>query len=260
MRTGPLSARISFGAFIVALIVALTASFGTRLGFWKYETGFEILYPAIGIGVLAALSGAYWLASALHGNDSTGWRLGFAGLIGALILLFIPLGEERRAWSAPPIHDISTDVGNAPQFAAVLPLRKGATNGPEYDGQKKVMLKGQITTVAELQKLNYPDIKPVGRLLNPHNDPKVDSKAILFWHAFETAKRMGWHIVSFDEKTGMIEATDTTLWFGFTDDVAVRVQPAGSMGAMLDIRSKSRVGTSDYGRNAQRVRDYLVSL
>jgi len=260
MRTGPLSARISVGAFIVALIVALTASFGTRLGFWKYETGFEILYPAIGIGALAALSGAYWLASALRGNDSTGWRLGFAGLIGALILLFIPLGEERRAWSAPPIHDISTDVGNAPQFAAVLPLRKGATNGPEYDGQKKVMLKGKITTVAELQKLNYPDIKPVGRLLNPHNDPKVDSKAILFWHAFETAKRMGWNIVSFDEKTGMIEATDTTLWFGFTDDIAIRVQPAGSMGAMLDIRSKSRVGTSDYGRNAQRVRDYLTSL
>jgi hypothetical protein len=260
MRYGPVAARISIGAFAVALVIALTASFGTRLGFWKFETGFEILYPAIGIGVVAAACGAFWLASALRNNDSTGWRVGFAGLIGALILLFIPLSEERRAWSAPPIHDISTDVGNAPQFVKLSPLRKGATNGPEYDGQKKVVLKGKITTVAELQKLNYPDIKPVGRLLNPRNDPKVDSKAILFWHAFETAKRMGWNIVSFDEKTGMIEATDTTIWFGFTDDIAIRVQAAGTMGARLDIRSKSRIGTSDYGRNAERVHDYLAAL
>jgi hypothetical protein len=260
MRIGPLVARISFCAFVTALVVALTASFGTRLGFWNYETGFEILYPAIGIGAVAALSGAFWLASALRNNDSTGWRWGFAGLIGGLILLFIPISDARRAWSAPPIHDISTDVGRAPQFVALLPLRKDATNGPDYDGAKKVVLKGKITAVAELQKLAYPDIKPLGKLLNPRNDPKVDSKAILFWHAFETAKRMGWNIVAFDENKGTIEATDTTFWFGFTDDIAIRVQPAGTMGARLDIRSKSRVGTSDYGRNAERVQDYLAAL
>jgi hypothetical protein len=260
MRYGPAAARISLCTFILAATVALTASWGTRLGFWKYETGFQILYPAIGLGALAALTGAYWLASALRNNDSMGWRMGFAGLIGALILLYFPLSEERRAWSAPPIHDISTDVGNAPQFTALLPLRKGASNGPEYDGPKKVMLKGKITTVAELQKLNYPEIKPLGKLLNPRNDPKVDSKAILFWHAFETAKRMGWNIVAFDEKKGTIEATDTTMWFGFTDDISVRVIAAGTMGARLDVRSKSRIGTSDYGRNAARVMDYLKAL
>ena len=209
---------------------------------------------------LAALAGAYWLAAALHNNDSTGWRMGFAGLIGAIVLLYFPLSVEHRAWDAPPIHDISTDVGNAPQFKALLPLRAGASNGPEYDGQKKVMLKGKITTVAELQKLAYPDIKPVGKLLNPHNDPKVDSKAILFWPAFAQAKHMGWNIVSLDEKTGMIEATATTLWFGFTDDIAVRVISGGTMGARLDMRSKSRVGTADYGRNAERVRDYIKGL
>jgi hypothetical protein len=143
---------------------------------------------------------------------------------------------------------------------ALLPLRKGATNRPDYDGPKKVMIKGKITTVAELQKLNYPDIKPLGSLLNPHNDPKVDPQAILFWRGFERAKSMGWNIVAFDAKKGTIEATATTLWFGFTDDIAIRVQNAGPMGARLDVRSKSRIGTSDYGRNAERVRDYLKSL
>ncbi|MEI9931519.1 MAG: DUF1499 domain-containing protein [Rhizomicrobium sp.] len=161
--------------------------------------------------------------------------------------------------SAPPIHDISTDVGNAPPFIALLPLRKGATNRPEYDGPKKVMLKGKITSVAELQKLAYPDIKPLGKLLNPHNDPKIDPKAILFWRGFEMAKREGWNIIHFDEKSGRIEATDTTLWFGFVDDISIRVIAAGTVGARLDIRSKSRIGTSDYGRNAARVMSYPQS-
>src|SRR6202012_209558 len=174
MRAGPVVARVSFIAFVIALVVALTASLGTRFGFWNYETGFEILWPGIGIGVAAALAGLFWLASALHADNSSGWRLGFAGLIGAIVLLFVPARVAIRAYSAPPIHDISTDVEYAPPFIAVLPLRKNATNGPNYDGQRKVMLKGKITTVAELQKIAYPDIKPLGRLLNPKNEPKVD--------------------------------------------------------------------------------------
>lgn len=260
MRYQSIAARVSFCAFVVALAIALVASFGARLGLWTFETGFEILAPGVGIGLIAALSGLFWLGSALRNNDSFGWRPGFAGLIGAAFLLFVPLSVARRAWDAPPIHDISTDVEYAPPFEKLLPLRKGASNGPEYDGPKKVVIKGKITTVAELQKKAYPDIKPLGDLLNPRGDPKVDPKAILFWRAFERAKSMGWNIVAFDEKSGRIEATDTTMWFGFTDDIVVRVQQAGSLGARLDIRSKSRIGTLDYGRNAERVRKYLKSL
>ena len=260
MRYQSIAARFSLCAFVVALAISLVASFGTRLGFWNYETGFEILAPGVGIGLIAALAGLFWLASALRNNNSLGWRCGFAGLIGAALLLYVPLSVARRAWDAQTIHDISTDVEYAPPFEKLLPLRKGSPNGPEYDGPKKVVLKGKITTVAELQKKAYPDIKPLGDLLNPHGDPKVDPKAILFWRAFERAKSNGWNIVAFDEKTGRIEATDTTLWFGFTDDIVVRVQQAGSLGARLDIRSKSRIGTSDYGRNAERVKKYLKAL
>ena len=252
-----LAARLSFGAFVVAAAIALTASLGTRLRVWEYPLGFEILKPAIAIGALAAVAGAIWLASALRNNNSEGWRLGTAGLVGAVLLLWSPVSDAKRAYEAAPIHDISTDVEYAPQFQALLALRKGATNGPDYDGPKKVVLDGKITTVAELQKKAYPDIKPLAVLLNPKGDPKVHPTEILFWRAFERAKRAGWDIAAYDHKTGRIEATDTTLWFGFTDDIVVRVQQAGALGARLDIRSKSRVGTSDYGRNAARVRGYL---
>ena len=256
-----IAARLSFGAFVVAAAIGLVASLGTRFGLWDYKVGLDVLLPAIAIGALSAFAGAYWLAAALRNNNSEGWRWGFAGLIGAVLFLWTPLNDARQAYFAPPIHDISTDVEYAPPFQALLPLRKGSPNGPEYDGPKKVVLDGKITTVAELQKLAYPDIKAKAELVYVKGlPPDATPMSYWFWRAFERAKRMGWNIVAFDPKTGRIEATDTTLWFGFTDDIVIRVQAAGAIGARVDIRSKSRVGTSDYGRNAERVREYLRSL
>ena len=70
----------------------------------------------------------------------------------------------------------------------------------------------------------------------------------------------GWNIVSFNEKDGMIEASLTHFWFGLTSDIAIRVKPAGKIGARLDIRSKSRVGENDMGMNAAIVRDYIKAV
>jgi uncharacterized protein (DUF1499 family) len=71
---------------------------------------------------------------------------------------------------------------------------------------------------------------------------------------------MGWHVVSFDPKTLRIEATESSFWFGLTDDIVIRVKPAGKLGARLDIRSKSRVGENDMGGNAARIRAFVKKL
>ena len=70
---------------------------------------------------------------------------------------------------------------------------------------------------------------------------------------------MGWQIVASAPQEGRIEATDTTLWFGFKDDIVIRVAPAGNR-SLVDIRSVSRVGISDVGTNARRIRNFAGKL
>lgn len=139
-----------------------------------------------------------------------------AGLVLGLAAAAIPLEQLRRARSFPPINDISTALDTAP-------------------------------AAAEQQKLAYPDIQPL-LLRLPFEQA--------FARAHEAAGEMGWEVVSADPKAGRIDAVATTLWFGFKDDVTVRVTPQDGA-SRIDVRSRSRVGRGDAGANAQRIRRYF---
>lgn len=140
----------------------------------------------------------------------------------------------------PKIHDITTDIQNPPAFQAVLPLRKNAKNPPVYEGAR----------IARLQRKAYPDIKP---LVFP------TSKEEVFQLALKATHTMGWHVVSSKPTTGRIEAYDTTFWYGFIDDIVIRITSNGGK-TRLDIRSKSRVGVGDIGANARRIRGFLEKV
>jgi uncharacterized protein (DUF1499 family) len=172
--------------------------------------------------------------------------------LGAAAVVALPLYDIHVARSLPPIHDITTDIANPPQFRAVLPLRKAdhALNSPVYDGSAKTQWRGKTMTVAEAQRKAYTDIHTVQILTPP---------AKLYARALKAAKEMRWHIVAANANEGRIEATDTTFFFGFTDDIVIRVRPSG-IGAKLDIRSESRVGISDVGKNASRIRAFVKTL
>jgi uncharacterized protein (DUF1499 family) len=146
----------------------------------------------------------------------------------------------QKAQLVPPIHDITTDTEQPPQFQAVLPLRADAPNPAEYGGAE----------IAGQQRQGYPDIAPLAL-----EQPSAEA----FRRALEAARGMGWDIVAADSVAGRIEATATTAWFGFKDDVVVRITPAGS-GSRVDVRSVSRVGKSDVGANAERIREFLGRL
>jgi uncharacterized protein (DUF1499 family) len=225
-------------AVIVAIagaLLLLASGLGVRLELWNYRTGFDLLRWSSYIGIAAGVLALLGLALP---QRRVRWTLGLlvALLLGAATA-YLPYRLQQRARSVPPIHDITTDTDRPPQFVKVVALRASAPNPPQYDGPK----------VAEQQRNAYPDIQPVVLTAGPE---------VAFARALSAAEAMGWSIVDSNAKEGRIEATAATFWFGFKDDVVVRISPTAA-GSRIDVRSKSRVGRSDIGTNAQRVREYL---
>ena len=254
------AALISLVCFVLGGAITWTAFHGPGFGWWDYATGLEVLACGLGLALAGCAAGLLWLIRALSGNDSAGWKLGVTGLVGSLAVAYVPLNEARLYLISPPIHDISTDPEYPPQFVALLAMRKGAPNGPDYDGISPIDYDGKRATVALVQKKAYPDIKPYYALIAPSSSNPAEPKDVLFWRAFARAKDMGLSIVAYDQHDGTIEATHESLWFGQIADVAIRVRPAGRIGARADIRAKSRDGVNDRGETAQIVRDYLKAL
>lgn len=230
--------RLTLAISLFAGILLMTAGPGVRLGLWSFQSGFVLLRWAAYLGLGSA-------AVAMIQLMAPRWRrsgcraLAAALLIGG-IAFAVPWSAMQHARRVPPIHDITTDTTDPPAFVAVLPERATAPNSATYGGPE----------VAAAQQRAYPGIRP---LLLPSPPPAV------FAHALATARSMGWTIVAADSSAGRIEATATTRWFGFKDDVVVRVRPEGT-GSRVDVRSESRVGKSDLGTNAHRIRAYLACL
>lgn len=166
--------------------------------------------------------------------------LGDARGQGGLVVTWIPWQWWRTVQRVPMIHDITTDTENPPVFVAILPLRAGASNTAEYGGPE----------IDAQQRAGYPDLGPLTLPVPP---------AQAFTRALTVAREMGWEIVASDAKEGRIEVTATTFWFGFKDDMVIRVTPSGN-GSRIDVRSVSRVGRGDVGANAKRITDYLSRL
>jgi len=198
-------------------------------------TALRIVIPAaLFLGVIAVLLSVIGLVR----SGSKGMAV--AGLVLGVIAAGMPLKNINTARHSP-IHDVSTDRDNPPQFVAVLPLRAAAkaANSTDYDAK-----------TAELQKETYPDIGPLHLDVPP---------AQAFDRVQNAAREMKWDIVTTDPAQGRIEATATTFWFGFKDDVVVRIAADGS-GSRVDVRSLSRIGKSDVGANAKRVHEYLAKV
>ena len=223
---------------VVAVLLLLIAGPGTRLGWWEFGTGFLLMRWAFFVG-LAAAGTALLLLVIPRTRRGHGLTLAVAVAIGAAVA-WVPWNGLQTVRALPYIHDISTDTENPPEFVDVLPLRAEAPNPPEYAGED----------VAAQQRDAYPDIQPLLSALPP---------AQTFDLALEIAGGKGWEIVAAVPAEGRIEATATTFWFGFKDDVVIRIRPENG-GSRLDIRSKSRVGRSDVGANAKRIRAFLAAL
>ncbi len=233
-------ALTGLGLALISIQMAALSGIGSRMGMWHFSVGFSALkWAAILAMVGLAVSLVAFYVTRIR-KTRRGTVLAVLGAIIALSSVTPPLIWMQRATEAPRIHDITTDTTHPPAFDAVLPLRRDAPNPIEYGG----------ADIARQQQAFYPEVKPAMFSLPPRQ---------LFESALAVAKEMGWRIVAADPEAGRIEATDTTFWFGFKDDVVIRITPHNG-GSRVDVRSLSRVGLSDVGTNAERIVGYLDTL
>jgi len=193
-----------------------------------------IAYGAIACAVLGLIT--------LVWNTLRGSRLmAGAGLVVMVVGVGLTLNFlQWQARDVPPIHDISTDTQNPPEFVDIAPRRADAPNPPEYAGEE----------TAALQQQAYPDLQPIR--IRAQRDA-------VYVAALEVVQQLNWELVLQVPVEGRIEATDTTFYFGFKDDVVIRIVEENGE-TVVDVRSKSRVGRSDLGTNAERIRDFRERL
>jgi uncharacterized protein (DUF1499 family) len=242
-RTGRTLARVALGLGILALLMVGGAGPGTRLGLWDFIFGLRTLlkYGAY-LGVVTIVVAIIALALARRGGRGV-LAMAATGLLLGLVSWYLPWSWRQHARGVPPIHDITTDFANPPPLTYSRMMRDtsgGKLNAWQYEGD----------SIARLQQKAYPDLHPLLLAMTPDQ---------AFAAAMRAARGMGWEITVNDPTERRIEAVDVTGWFGFKDDVVIRVTPASGI-SRVDVRSVSRVGRSDVGKNAERIRGYLARL
>ena len=213
----------------------LAAPLGYRVGIAPLGPAFLLL--AAGVLLIAVSVGV--LGARIVGGRGLPERTARAALAAAVVVGAVPVTTLISASGAPPIHDVTTDTENPPAFVAAVALN--APGRTDYEGP----------ALAERQRAAYPDLRPAALPVEP---------ADAFRRALGLVRRMGWELLATDPDTFRIEATDRSFWFGFEDDVVVRITAAGEAGSRVDVRSLSRVGVGDLGVNAARVRAFVAAL
>jgi hypothetical protein len=253
----PVLKKIDYWGYVVlaagagALVWGLVSAVGTGWGFWEYTSGLKGVAGAFLLGLGAILIGAV-----------QGWRVRKAinppprarrwiGMLVALLYVGWVGTFLMKALTVPAIHDVSTDLADPPAFQT-LALR--ADNLDNIPGADEEDMRGltPLQRWAVVHQKDYGDIRSV-RINEPV--PMVIAKAE------RLAKARGWDVAVSLPEEGRFEATETSAFFQFKDDVVLRVRPSETgEGSVVDMRSVSRVGISDLGMNAKRVRSFLADL
>lgn len=237
-----MSTRVLLVSAVVLLVVLLTGPLGYKAGLVPLEPSLISLLVAVVGGILVAIVAlGYIFVAVKHDLPRNRNLIGVALVLGLVPMIVIgpQMGAAREV---PAIHDITTDPENPPAFVALLPQRESAPNGFEYGSEAMPAEQLAATT-----RQAYSDLMPLRSTLSI-GDATRKAEVIL--------KSMGLEVVAADPIDGRVEATATTRWFGFKDDVVVRIAEADE-GSLIDVRSMSRVGQSDIGVNAKRISEFF---
>jgi uncharacterized protein (DUF1499 family) len=242
--------RIALVLGIGSVALALIAALGAGQGIWHFRPAFTVLRYAF----FAAIAGA---VLALIGVVLARRRRAVGLMVPNLIAIVVALGfvlylgnQVMIARSVPAIHDVATNLDDVPQFSA-LKVREDNLEKVPDEGRPELAAMDPESRWKAIHREHYGDLQTLRLSMSP---------ADAIRRAAELARQRGWEIARVDTAAGTLEATDTSLFFRFRDDVVVRARPAPGGGSLVDMRSISRVGGSDVGVNAKRVRAFLEDL
>ncbi len=243
MEEVKMSTRALLVSAVVLLIILVTGPLGYKFSMVPLQPSLVSLLIAVAGGALVFLIGLVYLVIAMRSDLGRNRNLVIVSMIMGLVPVGIIGPQMAAAGDVPPIHDITTDTANPPAFVAIVPLRENAPNGYEYGVSEAWPAEKLGATTMEA----YPGLKPIESDLSVADAVDRTEAAL---------QAMGLEIVAVDKEAGLVEATATTFWFGFKDDMVVRIVGNGE-GSRIDLRSMSRVGQSYVGANAARITDFV---
>lgn len=232
-------ARLALLFGVLSLLLLAATGPGYRSGWVSLGTALRQFLTWASYGGIAATVLALIALAWGRGRPR---RVAAVALVLGLASLYFPLRFQQAAGAVPPIHDITTDTVTPPQFVEAAALRR-ELKAPNSLDMAVETINQQIAA--------YPEIQPVFLAAPP---------AEAYTKALALVRARGWEVVAADDAGRRIEATDTTFWFRFKDDVALRVSAVPDGTSRVDMRSVSRLGRSDLGTNARRIREFLADL
>jgi uncharacterized protein (DUF1499 family) len=217
-------------ATLVAALLMLLAGPLHRFGVIGWQASLGLFVAA---ALLAGIGALWCLYQLLRRRGGTVTVIAAAAGLAAVA---VPIAVAVNASDKPPINDISTDTTTPPPFQAIdATLRGPDASALTYN-----------PAFAPQQARAYPEVRP----LDLPTDPGKAFDVAL------AACNKDWQIILADRAAGRIEAVERSLWWGYSDDIVIRLT-ATATGTRVDVRSKSRVGESDLGANARRIAAYL---
>ncbi len=258
-----LIARIALVLSLLLPVWFMAAALGVKFDLWSWRLGLGVLIVQWGPRLLIAalVIALVAVVATLARSPRTGWRAALVALVIPVLGLGYLAYVRGQSADIPPIHDVTTNAEDAPVFSEALTALRTAEEAnpvvdistplislPAYQGPRFAPLAGK--SLGQVGQEAYPELSTLVT-------PKAPADA--FAAAEAEARAQGWTIVSTDAGAGLIEATAETFWFGFKDDVVIRVRSAEA-GSAIDMRSTSRVGLSDLGANAARIEAYMTAL
>jgi hypothetical protein len=224
------------------LIGALASGLGVRGGLWDFRKGFAILRWSVHAAGAASIIAALALFALKFFGGALWEPRAVVALLLGLVVFAVPYFTVREFRKIPTVADATTNVEDPPEFVALVPVRERTAQNPlTYRREEAAVLQAQY----------FPDLQTLESVKTP---------AEIIIAAKAAVEAMGLELIAAEPASGRLEATDTSLWFGFKDDLVLRARARPDGGTLIDVRSASRVGRLDGGVNGKRIRKLLLTL